>query len=250
MIVSKTFPSRGAMALVRALRDAGERVIVSSRRVFPRARLVINWGAASPLTTRGEVLNAPRAVDVARNKLSTFRALSTLTGVNVPKYWTNKEEAERERTSIMVERHSLTGSQGQGIVIKREGEALSPCPLYVGYIPKHREYRVHVFDGQAIAVQQKRKADNPSIPTSLIRNHANGYVFCINNVNDEGLDDVKAMAVAAVKGMGLTFGGVDMVVGKDDNKPYVLEINTAPGLESNTVINAYVQAIRSKYAGR
>lgn len=249
IVLSKQGPSNGAVALTHALREAGERVLLSNRREFPRARQLINWGSHAPiLAARGRVLNTPDSVAVSRNKLSAFNALKDINTVNVPAYWTSKEDVERERPDIVFERHSLAGEAGSGIVIKRRGEALSDhCPLYVRYVRKRREYRVHVFDGQAIAVQQKRKASKETTESSLIRSHDNGYVFCVNSVDEAGLDAIKTMAVEAVKALGLDFGAVDMVVGMRDNIPYVLEVNTKPGLESPTVIGAYVSAIRRVY---
>jgi len=49
---------------------------------------------------------------------------------------------------------------------------------------------------------------------------------------DEGL--------ASVMALGLDFGAVDIVYNENDNKAYVLEINTAPGL-SGTTLEKYVE---------
>ena len=61
----------------------------------------------------------------------------------------------------MVVRHRLQGSGGEGIELVKTGE-LPDAPLYVRYIPKHDEYRVHVALGEAIDVQ--RKARDTSVP--------------------------------------------------------------------------------------
>ena len=244
VIIRKSGPSNGAVALKQARGDVP--IVLSSKTVFtnPR-RVVINWGCLDALTVTGRLLNTPAAIAVARDKLRAFNALKDNDAVNVPKYWTTIEEANNERKGIVLERHTLTGQSGSGIVIRREGEDLTRAPLYVRYVRKQREYRVHVFDGKTIAVQQKRKTEELASPdASLIRNHHNGWVFCINSVNEEGLDAVKGMAVAAAAGLGLDFGAVDVVVGSRDEKPYFLEVNTRPGLSSPTVIAAYIAAIR------
>ena len=54
-------------------------------------------------------------------------------------------------------------------------------------------------------------------------------------------DHVRAQSVAAVRSLGLDFGAVDVV--ERQNKAYVLEVNTAPGLVGTT-LEKYVDAIR------
>lgn len=244
VIIRKSGPSAGAVALRNARGDVP--IVLSNRTVFsnPR-RVVINWGCLDALSVSGKLMNVPTAISIARNKLLAFNLLKRTEGVNIPKYWTSLEEANNERKGIVLERHTLTGQSGAGIVVRREGESLGSAPLYVRYVRKQREYRVHVFDGKAIAVQQKRKTEEATAPDAgLIRNHHNGWVFCVNSVNEEGLEAVKDMAVAAVAGLRLDFGAVDIVVSTRDEKPYVLEVNTRPGLSSPTVIAAYIEAIK------
>ena len=44
------------------------------------------------------------------------------------------------------------------------------------------------------------------------------------------------IAVNAVKALGLDFGAVDIIYNEKENQYYVLEVNTAPGLEGTTLI--------------
>jgi glutathione synthase/RimK-type ligase-like ATP-grasp enzyme len=105
------------------------------------------------------------------------------------------------------------------------------------------ELRLHVDFGKVIFLQyKKRQSEVAQTPDQkLIRNHGNGWVFCPRPVEDAPADSA-AQAVLAVKALCLDFGAVDIVVGKKDNMPYVLEVNTAPGIESPTLVEAYKAA--------
>ena len=72
-------------------------------------------------------------------------------------------------------------------------------------------------------------------------------MYAVNNVEwtDEPTKEAAyEEAEEAVLALGLDFGAVDLVLCKDTGLPYVLEVNTAPGLHSPTVLAAYVEAIK------
>lgn len=245
VIIRRIGASDGARNLRTKLQSLGVRCLLSEDGRHRRRALIINWGSTVPSSL---CLNAPSAVAVARDKLLTFNALKE-SNVPAPTYWTDRATAEAERgESIVLERHSLTGQSGSGIVVKRVGEALGNAPLYVRYVRKQREFRVHVFGGKAVAVQEK-KLESEAEQTAdqkLIRNHANGWVFCVNDVAEP--DGLRDLAVSACNAVALDFGAVDMIQGKD-GKLYVLEINTKPGLSSPTILDAYASAIQEKLRG-
>ncbi|MNL18562.1 hypothetical protein D3C87_1397120 [compost metagenome] len=72
-----------------------------------------------------------------------------------------------------------------------------------------------------------------------IRNHGNGFIFARN---EDGITppDVLVQAVNAVKALGLDFGAVDVIFNDKEQKAYVLEVNTAPGLAGET-LQGYVK---------
>lgn len=209
---------------------------------------VINWGTvAGALENVAKVLNKPSAVAKARDKIKTLDILKEQ-GINVPIYWKTRETVQRTEAEIVLARTTTTGSSGAGIVVVRNNDPLPAAPLYVKYIPKSAEYRVHVFKTSAIFIQQKRPKEGVERTPDqhLIRSHDNGYVFAENNVefsSEEVKTNVNDQAIKAVRALGLDFGAVDLIVGKKDKKVYVLEINTKPGLESTKLKEAYRDAI-------
>lgn len=246
VIIRRTSPSDGARNLKNKLRELGVRCLLSDDGRARRRALLVNWGSTAPLAAG---LNTVAAISVARDKLRTFQTLAAAGFTNIPKFWTNRDEAQRERgSSIVLERHTLTGQSGSGIQVRREGDALENAPLYVEYVRKTKEFRVHVFCGEAIAVQEKRReSDNEqTADQKLIRNRDNGWVFCVNDIQEPAA--LRELAVAACRAVGLDFGAVDMIQSKR-GEVYVLEINTRPGIESPTVLDAYANAIVRKING-
>lgn len=189
------------------------------------------------------VLNKPEAVANAINKARAFELWSKVEGLRIPPFYTSRDSVPR--TGIILARSSGTSSGGDDITVVRPGEDLPDVPLYVGYIPKTLEYRVHVANSKAIFVQQKkRKSETEQTKDEkLIRNHANGWVFCPLELDDVS-PEIKDAAVMAVHGLGLCFGACDIILGRDDNHPYVLECNTCPGITSPTLLNAYKEAFQ------
>lgn len=242
VLIHTSGPSNGAVALRNVLRERGLTAKISRRTTFRRRPYVINWGTTHGLNGAADLLNTNEAVTTARDKLLTFNKLKENGFENIPAFWTQPPADDERGKEIILERHSLTGQSGSGIVVKRVGETLARCPLYVKYVRKQREFRVHVFRGQAVAVQEKRRESDAEQDRDqkLIRNHGNGWVFCVLEVQEP--DGLRDTAVRAVDALGLDFGAVDMILGKDD-KLYVLEVNTKPGLSSPTILDSYANAI-------
>lgn len=250
ILIRKNGPSDGASALRDALREAGREALFSTRAVFsaPR-RLIINWGDMEDATAHpGSLVLNPRSNRrVAANKITAFAALAAA-DVPIPQHFTTFDSAlawrnaqPSNRRQIMLARHTATGSGGEGIQVVRQGEPLpAGAPLYTEYVRKVAEYRVHVVWGEAIAVQQKRavRGHDHTADQLLIRNHGNGWVFSVDNV-DSYAEEVKALAVKATAALGLDFAAIDLIR-RSSGGLMVLEANTKPGLESPTVLSAYV----------
>jgi glutathione synthase/RimK-type ligase-like ATP-grasp enzyme len=192
--------------------------------------LVINWGSTNCWLADAE--NTANAVAEASDKLAAF-AVMQAADVSVPAFWTSPEDIPEDVRWPVVCRTVLNGHSGRGIVIANNRDELVDAPLYVEYVPKQDEYRVHVVRGEVICIQQKRRIHEHPNPNWQVRNHSNGFVFARCDVVCP--DSVTSNAVAAVVALGLDFGAVDVVYNNRRDRAYVLEVNTAPGLEGATV---------------
>ena len=243
--------SSSAFALRNALLERGVDVKVNRKGSAPRtSRLVINWGCSSvPYDTDG-VVNEEQAVSTAIDKLATLEQLE-YSAVRVPLFQIIPPQPPR--SIVWLARTDIRGSGGRGIVVLRKDDPVVEAPLYTMYIPKVQEYRLHVVGGKVVATQQKRKEQGveQTADQKLIRNRANGWVYATQNVEWEHPNvkfAAEQQALMAVDSLGLDFGAVDLIIGKDDALPYVLEVNSAPGLESPTVLAAYCTALQEMLA--
>ena len=215
---------------------------VSGEKIFRPNDIIINWGK-SVLSPRGNprIINIPEAVAKSVNKIITFNILKTV-GIDTVEHTTSREVAMQwiDEGATVYARTVTTGHSGQGIVILNyENAAWVDCSLYTKAILKAHEYRVHVFNGQVIDLQKKKRRDG-SEASGLIKNLSNGWVFCREDV--KAPLDIFTTAVAAVKALGLHFGAVDILYKATDNKVAVLEINSAPGLQGHT-LEKYKEAL-------
>jgi glutathione synthase/RimK-type ligase-like ATP-grasp enzyme len=193
------------------------------------------------------VLNDPGYVEEAQCKLHSFRRMFDH-GVPVPEFTRNPDVAADWLASgkfrRVLARTTLRGSQGHGILMLDQTTQTMPrAPLYVEYVPKKHEYRVHVGRGEVLDIQQKRKrreVDNDEV-NYQVRNGRYGWVFCRHDVTPPPGEALGA-AVAAVNALGLDFGAVDLGVTEKDGRVAVYEVNTAPGLEGTT-LETYAQFI-------
>lgn len=238
MQLVKLVPYQGYSESATALAQELHCLKVVSPYYRQRRELIVNWGCSSFGSKQiHTTLNHPTSVAKASNKLTTLDVLRRA-GVACPEFTTSLPVASTwlMEDSRVLERHTLTGHSGAGIVIKRRGDTLSSAPLYTKYFKKLHEYRVHVFQGRVIDFTKKMR---PSGYEELeghnpyVRNHANGWVFA-----REGIALPVAAgqeAIKAVSALGLDFGAVDIGHNADDTVS-VFEVNTAPGLEGTTLI--------------
>lgn len=241
--------SRSASAIAsivggRVLRREG-----STYRYRP-SDTVINWGSSS---CPYPCLNNPRAVEVAGNKLLTFQALQRSNDnpgesyVSIPRFWTRREDIPDDAFPIVC-RTVLRGHSGNGIVIADDRNSLVDAPLYVKYVKKQQEFRIHLgFDRNGLKIIKcQRKARRRETPDNevnwKVRNLAGGFIYAIledREVPDAVLDN----SIACVGNLGLDFGAVDVIFNERSDTAYVLEVNTACGVEGSTA-DAYGRFFR------
>lgn len=228
-------------ALSTSLNARIRRLYTDERGTFTAKdrHVLINWGCSSvpARLSGGSHINKPDRVAVAANKLLTFNELKAAGTINIPEFTTDYETAQAwlNDGKVIVCRTKLNGHSGAGIVLAARAEDIvAQCPLYVQYIKKKYEFRVHVAFGKVIDIQAKRKRTDYDGETDYaIRNHHTGWVYCREDIVEP--HDLREQALATVLTLGLDFGAVDIIYNQHQDKSYVLEVNTAPGLEGTSV---------------
>lgn len=203
--------------------------------------ILLRWGSTEQfdrLTSKVE-LNSYNAVLNTSNKLLMMKKLKEH---NIP----TPEVCFDMNNSELID--SLRDENG-GFYVRganqevRYDDEVKRNDLYVSKsIPnKRREYRVHVFNGEIIAMYEKvaREAD-----TQLFKAHNCDF----KAVNPEICRVSKAdqeMCIKAVNSLGLLFGALDLSRDKD-KKCLVLEVNSSPALNGPN-IERYAEKIVEYY---
>lgn len=242
------YPYMKGSKSVRALREAGFKTIKleGSRYRGRQRKLVLNWGSSKlpEEVMKSRVVNNHIAVRWAADKLMSFKAMQ-LAGVSVPRFSESLQEAvEMLKDGEVVVRTVLNGHSGKGIIIASGEEELVEAPLYVQYVKKKKEFRVHVFNGKVIDVQRKaRKLDVPDDDVNWkVRNLEGGFIYARGDVEED--ERMEEESIKAVQSLGLDFGAVDVIYNEREDKYYVLEVNTAPGL-TGTTLEKYIGALNA-----
>lgn len=225
-----------------------------------RDKVVINWGSSNPSAEvlRCTIINRPEAVARSVNKIRFFETVNPHTDretVRTVPWTTNRLNANAwlQSGSKVVCRTRLEGREGEGIVIvappspseappaavkglvarvrarianARPASNLGlpeACRLFTKFVPDTVEYRIHVIGGRVVAAHRKGGGTDESV-----RNTANGWLF--SRVRHPPRD-VATQALATVAALGLDFAAVDVLFCTNDDRAYVLETNTAPGID-------------------
>jgi hypothetical protein len=107
------------------------------------------------------------------------------------------------------------------------------------------EYRLHIFNGKSIRAGVKVHREDFPNPHPWIRSFDAGWR--IHYAGFSSTKEMRTLAAAAVKALGLTFGAVD-IAKRADGTLMVLEVNRAPGIEGGTV-EAYAEKIAAYVRG-
>ena len=214
-------------------------------KVRPNLRTtLINWGLGIYDPNYKQVFNQPAYVRQVTNKLRFFQkyAAEGPALFNVPSFFFSKAAATQwlragEGNRTLVCRTIIDGHEGAGIVLCDDHTKVPDAPLYTAYVKKKAEYRIHVGrlpDGNYTVIDQVQKVRKKGAEGDFrIRNTANGCIFIRQNINVPQC--VVDGAKEALEFYNLDFGAVDVIYNERDNRAYVLEINTAPGIEGTSV---------------
>ena len=101
------------------------------------------------------------------------------------------------------------------------------CDFFVQYVPRQTEFRTWIYRRRHLATYEKTFAHPERLTGTLGFSADNGFAF--EFVREAPVDLIQ-IAAASVEALELDFGAVDILKGLD-GRYYVLEVNTAPGVE-------------------
>jgi len=234
----KIYYDRSVSSTGRELKRALNAVKIRKHGPNIRASALIFWGGA-PLLTRQIRTNKILGNFSVLNKLEQYQAFRS-NGLSHPE-WTERIQGAQywlAEGHTVFARTLLNSHSGRGIVVFTGEER---APVYTKYVKKLKEFRIQVFQGRVIDVQEKR-GRNGAERNAQIRNLDNGYVYCREGIElPEGANE---LAIKAVEAVNYDWGAVDLIYNQRHNQLYVLEVNSAPGL-TGTTLTSYINAFRN-----
>lgn len=193
------------------------------KRNLKKADIAIFWGL------KNEQLNKDRNYifrinnsDILKSTANKFKQLEKLQeyGIRTPKisqspYAMNSDYLGRD----------FYHSQGTDISFYRNGEApTKEHDYFIEFIPNCKERRYHVIDGEVVSSCYKLGGSKEG-RGAYCKNLSTGWRF----KEFKGSEEEKRIAIQAIEALRYNFGAVDLLI-DSNNKVYVLEVNTAPGL--------------------
>ena len=166
------------------------------------------------------------------NKYGAFFAFDTLK-VRHPEVFGATQLFEGGKFSFPLLARKVHHKGGTDIVVcKTMKEALAAKPsadFFSVFVPTKTEYRLWVFEGTLLAVYEKVYKGEGEY-AGFMRNRKFGFSF---QKRDELVEDAAlgTMGANAVLSLGMDFGAVDVILGKD-GKYYCLEVNSMPAIDS------------------
>lgn len=211
--------------------------------------MLIRWGNILGLENRKFrfVVNKQACITDAADKLNALKIFSKAK-IPVPPFATDKAGAIKLGYPILG--REAVHSKGTDIKIIIQKKDLDVYDFqginfdyFLKYIPTEREFRVHVFAGEIIKINRKVFVKKEVSYVPFNRSEENGYFFStdLSAETNQTLNNISEVAIKAVAALDLHFGAVDLVKSEDGNI-YVLEVNTAPGIDGDEL--CYVQAIK------
>lgn len=213
-IISPKCTSKSAQYLADSIGAYYENPYKTDRYDFTEFDRVINWGYSKPVATNS-IINHFDNVRLAVNKIKTFETLVGKT--NIVPFTTNPEVAHNWKTQV-VARKLADSSKSKGIEHVNSTDLFAYCnpeyKLFTKYIDHIGEFRINVFKGKVVSMLEKTVV---------------GHNFEFKLIPGEPIDELIDMVSAVSTNLHLDFYGLDVVF-DEDNKPILLEVNSAPML--------------------
>jgi hypothetical protein len=201
--------------------------------------VIVNW-TGNPVNILDHLCEVPLNFEARSNKLSQAIRLAT-TGIPTITVSLHPEDA-----SWLPRRASH--QQGFDFTNRALRAGALEADFYVKKEAINEEWRVHVFrsakDNMRV-LRTAKKVQNRPDAHPWVRSHRLGWKLSyVGGISDAG----KQIARDAVRALHLDFGAVDIAFRNDGTPPFVLEVNTCPGLEGGT-LTMYAENIIERAAG-
>jgi carbamoylphosphate synthase large subunit len=125
---------------------------------------------------------------------------------------------------------------------RRLGPELFTSRYWVPFYETEYEIRVHYILGNVPRIFVKESTPEVNL-YNPIRTSPNGWHYSIRNNLDEKYQKAQQLVCEVAEKLGLAFGGFDLAWSPKYKKYIIWEINTAPGLNSNT-LEVYAEHLR------
>lgn len=201
--------------------------------------VIIRWGTREPIDVDNKtvIYNKAEAIKKATNKKHS-REIFIENNVSCPEFVTPNNFKQE---FLPVIGRPFIHSKGKNfIILKTKQEFLNHYNsnkfYYSNFIDKTNEFRIHVAHSKVLAVMEKIKPKKKGqIAWNRAQNDVDPFEYVKwSDVDKRNLSPVLVEAIKAVNALGLDSGGVD-VMWKDE-VPFVLEVNTAPTLNSSPYV--------------
>lgn len=204
--------------------------LVNSTYQYKEGDIIVNWGNTKcPYPS----LNPAESLYHTVNKLRCFRKLRGRGFDAIPDYWTDPNDIPSNAFPIFC-RTEVEGHDGSGIVVAMCRSDLVPAKLYTRMIAG-TEYRVTVFQGEVTDIQTKLPRLGVEIKDEMVRTYSNGWGFQRRDVPEDVKKIITDLAKDALRELDLDFAGFDVVYNPMQKKAYLLEANSAMGLEGGAL---------------
>lgn len=157
-------------------------------------------------------------------------------GIPSPMFTTKLAQAKQwANNGFDVVCRTLTqGQEGHGILITDDPAQLpADAKVFTCYQPSSKEFRVNLFKGKFVNIREKKLMKG--FKANKVRSRDNGYTFCIPNSNEPLKPRLIELAQKAAKVTQSDFAGVDIIWNKTKDKLFVLEVNSGPAIEGQSV---------------
>lgn len=195
--------------------------------------VIIRWGTRENITANNSIIyNKAGAIANATDKLVS-RQLFAEKGVSAPRLL---NQIDDYNGGIIIAR-PFVHSKGHNFIVLNNKEELEnhwrTGWYYSEFVDKVREFRVHVGHSKALVLMEKHNPNNGNIAWNRAINDSEPFTRVKQaDADEQNLLPVLQEAIKAVNALGLDMGGVDVLLDKSGTA-YVLEVNTAPTLNSS-----------------